>query len=64
MKNEQILKYRNIFEKAAEFAVFLDGIEASCSRESNAAFPHITYSTKRNRRDRSKVKMISQRTSH
>ena len=28
MKNEQILKYRNIFEKAAEFAVFLDGIEA------------------------------------
>ena len=43
MKNEQILKYRNLFEKAAEFAVFLDGIEASCSRESNAAFLRIQY---------------------
>lgn len=43
MKNEQILKYRNIFEKAAEFAVFLDGIEAGCSRESNAAFLRIQY---------------------
>ena len=41
MKNEQILKYRNLFEKAAEFALFLDGIEASCSRESNAAFLYI-----------------------
>ena len=38
MKNEQILKYRNLFEKAGEFALFLDGIEASCSRESGAAF--------------------------
>ena len=38
MRNEQILKYRNLFEKAAEFALFLDGIEASCSRESSAAF--------------------------
>ncbi len=41
MKNEQTLKYRNLFEKAAEFAVFLDGIEASCSQESNAAFLYI-----------------------
>ncbi len=41
MKNEQILKYRNLFEKAAEFAVFLDGIEAGCSQESNAAFLYI-----------------------
>ena len=38
MRNEQILKYRNLFEKAGEFALFLDGIEASCSRESSAAF--------------------------
>ena len=38
MRNEQILKYRNLFEKAAEFALFLDGIEDSCSRESGAAF--------------------------
>ena len=43
MKNEQILKYRDLFEKAPEFAVFLDGIEASCSRESNAAFLRIQY---------------------
>ena len=41
MKNEQILKYRNLFEKAAEFALFLDGIEATCSQESNAAFLYI-----------------------
>ena len=41
MKNEQTLKYRNLFEKAAEFAVFLDEIEASCSQESNAAFLYI-----------------------
>ena len=41
MENEQILKYRNLFEKAEEFAVFLDGIEASCSRGSNAAFMRI-----------------------
>ena len=38
MKNEQIMKYQNLFEKAAEFALFLDGIEASCSQESGAAF--------------------------
>ena len=43
MKNEQILKYRNLFEKAAEFAIFLDGIEASCSQESNAAFLYMQY---------------------
>ena len=41
MKNEQIMKYRNLFEKAAEFALFLDGIEASCSQESGAAFLNI-----------------------
>ena len=43
MKNEQILKYWDLFEKAPEFAVFLDGIEASCSRESSAAFLRMQY---------------------
>ena len=38
MKNEQALKYRNLLERAAEFALFLDGIEATCSQESGAAF--------------------------
>ena len=38
MKNEQALKYRNLFERAAGFPLFLDGIEATCSQESNAAF--------------------------
>ena len=41
MKNEQILTYRNLFENAVEFALFLDGIEASCSQESSAAFLYI-----------------------
>ena len=41
MKNEQTLKYRNLFEKAAEFALFLYGIEASCSQQSGAAFLNI-----------------------
>ena len=40
-KNEQILKYRNLFEKAAEFALFLDGIEHSCSQGSDVAFLYI-----------------------
>lgn len=38
MKNEQALKYRNLFERAAGFPLFLDGIEATCSQESSAAF--------------------------
>ena len=38
MKNEQALKYRNLLERAAGFPLFLDGIEATCSQESSAAF--------------------------
>ena len=41
MKNEQILRYRNLFEKEAEFALLLDGIEATCSQETNEAFLYI-----------------------
>ena len=41
MKNEQILRYRNLFEKEAEFVLILDGIEATCSKERNAAFLYI-----------------------
>ena len=41
MKKAEVLSYRSLMEKAAEFELFMDRIESSCSRESNAAFLYL-----------------------